>query len=134
MVSLLTAYASALIIFAAVDIAWIMAVAEPMFRAALGQSLVAEVRLAPAILFYLMYPAGLVMFAVAPALRSESVGHALAAGAMLGAFAYGTYDLTNFATLRDWTLSITVLDIAYGAVVTALVSTASFVVARTVVK
>ena len=134
MSKLLKAYVSAFIIFTAVDIIWISMVAEPMFRAALSEALVSEVRIAPAILFYLMYPAGLIVFAVAPALKTQSLGYAVTRGALLGAFAYATYDLTNYATLRGWTLSITVLDIVYGAIVTALVAGLSFAITRAISK
>ncbi|MFX5578596.1 DUF2177 family protein, partial [Acinetobacter baumannii] len=82
--------------------------------------------------FYLLYPIGVLVLAVLPALKSGSLAAAIGSGIVLGALCYGTYDLTNFATLRNWTLQITLVDIAYGAVVSGLVAAAGFWAARAV--
>ena len=82
-----------------------------------------------AVVFYLIYLAGVVFFAVAPALRDGGLMRAVIWGALLGALAYATYDLTNQATLRDWPLSITLADIPWGAFVTAIGASAGFFVA-----
>jgi uncharacterized membrane protein len=79
-----------------------------------------------AILFYLLFIAGLIVFAVAPALESGGWTRALLLGAAFGFFAYATYDLTNLATLRDWPATLTVVDIAWGTVLGGTVATASF--------
>ena len=112
------AYVIALLLFAAVDITWLLTMGSKLYRQTLGDILLTDLRVAPAAAFYLMYPAGLVIFAVAPALKSGSPATAL----LLGALAYGTYELTNFATIRNWTLQITLIDIAYGVVASGLVS------------
>jgi uncharacterized membrane protein len=116
------AYVIALLLFAAVDITWLLTMGSKLYRQTLGDILLTDLRVAPAAAFYLMYPAGLVIFAVAPALKSGSPATALLLGALLGALAYGTYELTNFATIRNWTLQITLIDIAYGVVASGLVS------------
>ena len=116
------AYLIALVLFAAVDITWLMTMGSKLYRQTLGDILLTELRMAPAAVFYLMYPAGLVIFAVIPALKSGSPATALVLGALLGLFAYGTYELTNFATIRNWTLQITLIDIAYGIVASGLVA------------
>jgi uncharacterized membrane protein len=126
MPNLLMAYVFALVVFGFIDLVWISLVVEPMYRQALGDMLEPTIRLAPAIAFYLMFPAGLAIFAVAPALKSGSLWTAMAYGALFGFFTYATYDLTNFAVLKNWTLQITVSDIVYGAAMGALVSAGSF--------
>jgi uncharacterized membrane protein len=88
---------------------------QPSNRPALADVLAPNVRLAPAIAFYLTFPIGIVVFSVLPSLRAGSLTSAFALGALFGAIAYATYDLSNYATLRVWTLQITVLDICYGA-------------------
>ncbi|MEO8422167.1 MAG: DUF2177 family protein [Hyphomicrobium sp.] len=115
-------YLVALVLFAAIDISWLMTMGSKLYRQTLGDVLLTELRIAPAAAFYLMYPAGLVIFAVIPALKSGSPATALLLGALLGLFAYGTYELTNFATIRNWTLQITLIDIAYGIVASGVVA------------
>jgi uncharacterized membrane protein len=73
-----------------------------------------------------MYPIGVVTFAVMPALHSESITNAFGLAALFGAIAYATYDLTNYATLRNWTLKITVVDIIFGAVLSGVAAATSF--------
>jgi uncharacterized membrane protein len=116
------AYALTLVIFAALDIAWLMTMGAKLYKQTLGPILIDNIRIMPALAFYLMYPAGLVVFAIAPGLKGGSASTALVYGALFGLFAYGTYELTNYATLRDWTLQITIIDIAYGALVSGLVA------------
>jgi len=131
MKAILKAYAVALVVFGVVDLAWIAMVAAPMFQEALQGSLAPAVRIAPAIAFYLMYPVGLVYFAVVPALTSGDRATAFLNGGLFGLLAYATYDLTNFATLKGWTLEITLMDMAYGAIVSACVAAcAIFVVGK----
>jgi uncharacterized membrane protein len=125
----IVAYAVALIAFAAMDIVWLTTMGASLYRSTLGDILLPSVRIGPAIVFYLMYPVGLVAFAIDPALRSQSVAPALAYGAMFGAISYATYDLTNFATLRNWTLEITVVDIVYGALMGAAISALTYYLA-----
>jgi uncharacterized membrane protein len=122
MKAILKAYAIAFVLFGAIDLAWITMVAAPMFKEALQDSLVPVVRIAPAIAFYVLFPAGLVFFAVAPALRSAGSLTAFVNGGLFGLFTYATYDLTNYATLKGWTLQITLIDLAYGSIVSACVA------------
>jgi uncharacterized membrane protein len=124
------AYVCVLIVFGAIDAAWLMPMGPLLYRPALGEILAPNLRIAPAICFYLMYPAGVVIFAVAPALRSESITSGCVLAALFGAFAYATYDLTNYATLRVWTLPITVLDIVYGAFASGVAATAAVFLVR----
>jgi uncharacterized membrane protein len=84
----------------------------------------------PAVAFYLMYPIGILVFATMPALKAGSVSPALIYGALFGALAYATYDLTNYATLRNWTLLISVADIAWGAFASAAAATVGYYVVK----
>ena len=120
------AYVLALVVFAGIDLSWLIAMAPRVYRPLLGDILLDNVKVGPAAVFYLIYPIGLTVFAVVPALREGSVVAALALGALFGLICYATYDLTNFATLRRWTLQLTVIDIVWGAALSALASALSY--------
>lgn len=125
--SFIVSYVSALVVFGAMDAVWLKIMGPLLYRPTLAEILAPNPRLAPAILFYLVYPIGIVVFVVTPALRSGSVVGVFGLALLFGAIAYATYDLTNYATLRSWTLQITVLDIVYGAIASAVAATAAFV-------
>jgi len=108
------AYLAALLVFFLADMVWLGTMVSRLYRPALGDLLLSDVNMPPAILFYLLYPIGLVIFAIVPALRSGSVTTALLFGALFGFFTYGTYDLTNQATLRNWSTTVTIADMAWG--------------------
>lgn len=116
------AYLATLVLFATVDITWLMTMGARLYKQTLGDILLPNVNVGAAVAFYIIYPAGLVYFAVIPALKSGSWSVALLNGALFGMFAYATYELTNYATLRNWTLQITVVDIAYGAIASGAVA------------
>lgn len=125
------AYIASLLVFGAIDALWISTMASRLYRPVLGDLLLSDLRIAPALAFYFMFPVGLLIFAVAPSLRNDSWSTAAISGLLFGAFAYGTYDLTNYATLRNWSLQITVIDILYGAVIAGLASAAAHWAAKT---
>lgn len=124
------AYIAALLIFGVIDILWLTMVGAKLFRDTLGDVLAQDVRRAPAIAFYLLYPLGVVFFAVAPALREASVSTAVLNGAMFGLMTYATYDLTNYATVRNWTLNLTLIDLSYGAALTAATAVLAYFTTR----
>ena len=126
----IVAYIASLIVFGALDAIWLTTMTSRIYRPVLGDILLSDLRIAPALAFYLLYPVGLVVFAAMPALRSGSAGPALAHGALFGLIAYATYDLTNYATLRSWTLQITLIDLAYGTAVAGLTALAAYQAAR----
>ena len=125
-------YVLALVVFAAIDITWLVTMGAKLYRQTLGDMLLTDLRMGPAAAFYLMYPAGLVIFAVAPALKSGSPTTALLYGGLFGLFTYGTYELTNYATIRNWTLQITLIDIAYGVIASAIAAAIVAMLAPTV--
>ncbi len=124
------AYAAILLPFCLLDAVWLTVMGKALYKPTLGDILLPTVNLPPAIAFYLIYPIGIMVFAVLPALKAGSITPALTYGALFGALAYATYDLTNFATLRNWTLQITLLDIAWGAFASAVAAAASYYAAR----
>ncbi len=117
-------------IFFAIDLLWLGVVAKPLYRKHLGEILAPKVNWKAAAAFYLVYIAGILIFAVAPALEKESAGRALLWGLLFGFFTYATYDLTNMATLPRWPLAIALVDIAWGMVLCASVAALSYRVGR----
>jgi uncharacterized membrane protein len=128
--SALIAYVAVLIVFGAIDAVWLTTMGPVLYRPVLGDILEPSLRVAPAIAFYLMFPIGVVVFAVLPGLRAQAPMTAATLALLFGAMAYGTYDLTNYATLRHWTLQITVLDIGYGALASSIAATAAYFAVR----
>lgn len=122
-------YVCTLIAFVAVDAVWLYKMGGVLYRPTLGDILLEAPRFAPAVVFYLVYPIGILAFAVAPALRTGSIAPAIGYGALFGALAYATYDLTNYATLRNWTLQLTLADIAWGATLSAFGAAAGYLAA-----
>jgi uncharacterized membrane protein len=129
---LVAAYVAALVVFVLVDAVWLSTMGNMLYRPILGDILLPTLRIAPALVFYAAFPIGIVALAVMPALKSGSFGAAAASGLLLGAIAYGTYDLTNYATLRNWNLQLTVLDIVYGAIATGAAAVAATYASRVV--
>ncbi|MBU6310459.1 DUF2177 family protein [Patescibacteria group bacterium] len=115
-------YLIALPIFFAIDMLWLGIVAQSFYASQLGALLTPNVNWIAAISFYLLFIAGLVVFVIAPAVAKSSVSHALLFGAFFGLVAYATYDLTNLATLKDWPLLVTFVDMAWGTALGASVS------------
>lgn len=122
-------YALILLPFCILDAIWLSSMASILYKPTLGDILLATPKIAPLVAFYLMYPIALVLFAGVPAMKAGSAMPALVYGALFGAFAYATYDLTNFATLRNWTLQLTMIDVLWGTVASGLASAIGYVVA-----
>jgi uncharacterized membrane protein len=115
-------YLLTLAIFFLIDLAWLGLVAKNFYRRHLGEMLSPKVNWAAAVLFYLLFIAGLLLFVIAPAVEQGGALQALWRGAVFGLIAYATYDLTNLATLRNWPLLVTAVDLAWGAVLGGVVS------------
>ena len=119
-------YLAVALTFVAADMAWLGTMASRLYRPTLGDIAISGVNLPPAIIFYAIYPIGLLIFAIYPALRSGSLTTAALSGALFGFFTYATYDLTNHATLRNWTLQLTLIDVAWGTILAAITSAVTF--------
>ncbi len=114
------AYVATGIAFALIDSVWLRTMSERLYRVEIGELLADKFRIGPAIVFYLLYILGMMIFAVGPAMQNSNWKTALCMGAAFGFLTYMTYDLTNFATLKVWSLKVTVLDIIWGTVLTGL--------------
>lgn len=112
--ALLAAYGGTALVFFGLDLLWLTVLGIGFYRAEIGNLLLDQPNLAPAAIFYLFYIAGLVGFAVLPAANANSWLWALLAGVALGLLAYGTYDMTNLATLKGWSLRISLIDLCWG--------------------
>jgi len=130
-VKYIAAYVSAAVVMAALDAVWLTTVGPRLYRPHLGPILMdSGFRLAPAIAFYVLYVVGITIFATAPALKSGQWTTAALYGALFGFFCYATYDLTSQATLKVWSTTVTVVDIAWGTLLTCVTATAAFLVTR----
>jgi len=125
------AYLAILLPFGLLDAVWLSLMGPRLYKPTLGDILLANVNVPAAVSFYLLYPIGILVFATLPALKAGSVAPALIYAALFGALAYATYDLTNQATLRNWTLQLTLADMAWGAIASGLAGAASYYATRT---
>lgn len=123
-------YALTVPVFFIIDLIWLGVVAKQFYQKNLTHLLSPQVNWPAAILFYLLFIAGILIFAVVPALSKDSWQHAILYGALFGFFTYMTYELTNLALLKDWPLNIVVVDIIWGVVLCTLVALLSFILAR----
>lgn len=123
-------YLATLAAFFAIDMAWLGLVARWFYSKYLGDLLSPQVNWAAAIVFYLLFIVGLLIFAVVPGLQANSLGKALLLGALFGFMTYATYDLTNLATLKNWPLIVTIVDLIWGTTLATLVTLASFLAGR----
>jgi uncharacterized membrane protein len=116
------AYIGAAVVFGALDAVWLGWAGSKLYRPALGNLLADQFRLAPALVFYVLYLAGMVWFAVRPGL-TQGLGAAALNGAILGAMCYMTYDLTSQAVLARWPVHVTVIDVIWGTFATTVAAT-----------
>ena len=120
-------FAVAAILMAILDIAWLGIIAKDIYARGCGHLMAEKVRWGAAIIFYLIYAAGILRFAVAPA---NSLTESLRDGALLGLLVYAVYDLTNLAILKNWPVGVSIMDVAWGTFATSLVAGAAFWAAR----
>lgn len=129
-VTLAKLYAVAVAVFFAIDLVWLGVVAKGFYQRHLGHLMRADVQWVPAVLFYLIFVAAIVAFVVQPALERRSLLHAIGYGAFFGFAAYAAFDLTSLALLRDFPVVVAVVDLAWGAVLSATVSAVVFLIGR----
>lgn len=128
--SYLKLYLLTIPVFFAIDILWLGVVAKKFYQNYLGHLLAEQVNWVAAIIFYLMYIAGIIYFAVSPALDKNSVNEALIKGALFGFITYATYDFTNWATLKSWPVTVVFVDVVWGTVLCGLVASISYYLAK----
>jgi uncharacterized membrane protein len=116
-------YVTTLVIMLAIDFGWLSTMAGPLYRATLGDVLLDSFRPAPAIVFYVLYTVGIMIFVLPRDSAAADWRQVALFGALFGLFCYGTYDLTNYATIKPWSLTLTLADMAWGTVLTAIGAT-----------
>jgi uncharacterized membrane protein len=126
----LVAWAATFLVMLVIDGLWLGVIAKGLYQQGMGHLMAPQPRLGFAALFYLLYPVGLVIFAVLPGLADNNMARAATLGALFGLFAYATYDLTNLAVVRDWPVGLSFLDIAWGSFVSGVSAAAGLAVVR----
>lgn len=122
-------YLIALPAFFALDFIWLAIVARKFYLSQLGALMKTNINWPIAILFYLLFIVGLIIFVISPAIEKKSIIYALIMGGLFGFFTYATYDLTNLATLKNWPLSLSIIDMIWGSILAASVSIITFYIA-----
>jgi uncharacterized membrane protein len=128
--SSIAVYVATLLVFTGIDLIWLGYVAHGYYRSQIGHLLAEQLNMTAAIAFYLLYALGLMIFAVQPAAAAGGVSKALLLGSMFGLFCYATYDLTNLATLKNWSLTLSLADMGWGAVLSGVAAAAGTWVAQ----
>lgn len=118
----------ALPVFFAIDIVWLVLVAKKFYQEQIGFLMKPDINWFAAIIFYLIFIAGLVTFVIIPAVEKHSWVHAILFGGLFGLITYATYDLTNLATLKDWPLLVTVVDLIWGMVLASSISVLTYII------
>jgi uncharacterized membrane protein len=126
------AYFATAVSFLAIDFIWLGFIAKDFYRREIGSLLLEKFNMAAAVGFYLIFVVGILIFAVLPALQAGSWKTALIYGALFGFFTYATYDMTNLATLKGWSVSVVVVDMAWGAFLTGVAALAGYFATRAI--
>ena len=122
-------YFIALSVFLAIDMIWLGLIAKNLYAKQIGFLMKSDINWLAAIIFYLLFIVGLVLFVIMPAMQKNSWLPALLLGALFGLITYATYDLTNLATIKDWPILVTIIDLIWGTTVAGAVSVISFFIA-----
>lgn len=120
----------ALPVFFAIDMVWLGLIAKNFYRAEIGHLMKTDINWTAALIFYAIFLIGLVVFVIEPAMEKKSLWYALLYGALFGLVCYATYDLTNLAVAKDWPILLTIVDMAWGTVLSASVATLTYVIAQ----
>lgn len=127
-------YLTTMIVFFLVDILWLGLISKKLYNDYLGHLMAPKVNWTAALIFYALFIVGLVFFVINPALAKDSLKYAILAGGFFGLIAYATYDLTNLATLKDWPLNITIIDLIWGTFLNGATSGITFVLVKKLFK
>lgn len=119
-------YGISLVVFLAIDMVWLLVISKDLYAKELGYLMAPTVNLLSALIFYLIFIVGLVVFVIQPAISSKSIKDLVIKAILFGLVTYATYDLTNLATIKNWPLLITVIDLIWGMTVSTLVAVATF--------
>lgn len=117
-------------VFIAVDLVWLGFIAKNLYANALGHLMSSKVNWTAALIFYVLFVIGLLYFVIEPALKDQNMTRLIISAALFGFMTYATYDLTNLATLKEWPLYITLIDLAWGTTLSTVVSLISYIILR----
>lgn len=131
---IIISYILTVIVFFAIDMVWLGLIAKNIYQKYLGELLSERVNWSAAIIFYLIFIVGIFIFVIIPSVEKQSLLRAVLLGAVFGFITYATYDLTNYATLKGFPLTIVFIDLAWGAVLTSMVSVAGYFIMQMVNK
>jgi len=123
-------YILTFILFLAIDAVWLLLISKNLYSKEIGHLMAEKALLLPALIFYLLFVVGILVFAVIPGYEAKSIYKTLMLSALFGLMTYATYDLTNLATLRDWPLKITIIDIIWGTSVSTLTGLGGYYIAQ----
>jgi uncharacterized membrane protein len=130
MIYYLKLYFASLVVFFAVDMVWLGLVASSFYKKHLGYLMAPTVNWLAAIIFYLLFILGILVFVLLPGIKENSLLNTILRAALFGLITYATYDLTNLATVNQWPLIVTLVDLVWGMVLSAIVSVAGFYMAK----
>lgn len=112
------------------DLLWLGVIAKHFYSKQIGHLMKTDINWTAAIIFYVIFMIGLIQFVIIPAIDKESWRYALQMGALFGLVSYATYDLTNLAVIKNWPVAVTILDMAWGTILAAIVSLGTYVIAN----
>jgi len=121
-------YGIVLVVFFAIDMVWLGVIAKNLYAKYLGYLMAPQVNWIAAVLFYLLFILGLLVFVIEPALIQQDLLKLILSAALFGLVTYATYDLTNLATIKDWPMVITLIDLTWGMSLSVIVSTLSYLI------
>lgn len=121
-------YIIAFVIFLAIDAIWLGLVAPKFYKAQIGHLMSEKPNFIAALVFYLLFIVGVVYFVVNPAIEAQSMTKLLVSGALFGFMTYATYDLTNLATLKDWPITVTIVDLIWGTTLSTLIGLFTYLI------
>lgn len=116
------------LVMGVIDVLWLTVIANKFYKDNIGSLLLKKPNMQAAVVFYIIYVVGIVIFALQPALREGAWQTGAVLGALLGLVCYATYDLTNLATLKNWSNKVVLVDMAWGAFLTATVTVISYII------
>ena len=125
-------YFATLVIFSGLDFLWVWAISRRLYRTYAEGLLKAKFNAIPAVVFYLLYAVGLMVFVIVPAFHNTSLGQAMGMGVLFGLFTFGTYALVNLSVIRDWSLLIVLVDLIEGMLITGIACTAAYYLSQVV--
>jgi uncharacterized membrane protein len=123
-------YILTFLVFLVIDAIWLLFISKNLYSKEIGHLMSDKALLLPALIFYLLFVVGILIFAVVPGYQAQSISKTLMLSALFGLMTYSTYDLTNLSTLRNWPLKITIIDILWGTTLSTITGLTSYYIAQ----